>query len=234
MNDALREFVASHPDFFEKKGGYHVLCPDIHEMMERYARLVDADEYERVQNLVDSVRKENQELIESRIRANQEEVKQFEMQLPDILARLNDYDDAIAQKEQEIAGLKNQLVVVPTEQKPWYSSSLVFWLLAILGLLCMYVGIFIAVSGASSFLPIGLMILLLGVGLQSRRSPDQRRSNQKAELIQQDCQHLESELQLLKIKRATCLQQKMVARQNLEKLRMEIRSYQQRQHILND
>jgi hypothetical protein len=233
MNEALQEFVASNPHFFEKKGDLYFLRPDIYDLVEEYARLVDVEEYDRVRKLVDSIRKDNWEYLEEEIREREVEIQRYRSEIPAITARIEDCDEALHKLECRIAALRDELAEMSIDYVPWYCSSIVFWLMAASGIACMYVGIFITARGVAGFLPLGLVFLIVGVLLQSRQTLPQQPGGHRVESNQQASHQLKSEVRLLKIKRATYLQQKSVAKQAIEGLVIAIRNIKQKKRILN-
>jgi hypothetical protein len=218
MDDLLQKFVGSHPEFFEKTGDCYALRSDIHDLVEQYARLVDNDEYERVRALVESIRKENQEQREEDIRKKVNEIKRLRSEIPMIETHLDAQDDAIRDMDRRIAEIRMEIDRMSIAKMPWYHSSIVFWLLMGCGLGTMYIGISIRVNGASSLLIFGAFLCVLGCVLQGSQPPlDQAKGGQISHLREKQGQ-LESRKQLAKIKRATFLQQKSVAKQSIQDL----------------
>ncbi|MCH8473727.1 MAG: hypothetical protein LAT55_00685 [Opitutales bacterium] len=232
-NKKLQEFVTSHPEFFERKGDCFVLKSDIHHLVEEYARLVDPDEYERVRQLVAAVQRDHREELEQEIRASQEEILRQKQQLSQYQLKLQKHDDEMNRVKGEISGLKVKMSQMMKVQKPIYASALVFWLLAAIGVGCMYIGFFFTMAGASAFLPVGLVLLLLGLMLQSRQLSSNRSPGVREEALKAEIRDLESKLPMLKIQRATALQQIIVAKQGIDHLEGKIRSFEHKKKIIN-
>lgn len=232
-NKKLQEFVAAHPEFFDKKGDCFVLRSDIHSLVEQYARMVDPDEFERVRQLVASIQQDHREELEQLIRANREEVLQRKGQLQEYQLQLQQHDDQINKVKGEVAGLKVEISQLGKDRKPFYTSSLVFWLLAAMGIGCMYIGFFITMTGASAFLPVGLVLLVLGVVLQSRQVSPGRSNRFREESLKAKIKDLEAKMPVLKVQRATVLQQIIVAKQAIDQLEGEIRNCEHKKKIIN-
>lgn len=233
MSDKLQEFVASHSEFFEKTGDCYVLKPDIHDLVEQYARLVDPDEFERVRQLVVTIQKDNREQLEQDIRASQEEMARKKQQMPEVHTQLDQCENEIGDLKRKMAEVEAEIAGHLKDYRPFYYSSFFFWLLAAAGIGCMYIGVFITVSGASSFLPLGLMFLITGVVLQSRQGSDNRPESLRVGNLKMELQRLESKLHVLNVRRATFLQQKSVAKQAIDQLQKRIRNSEQKKKMLN-
>ncbi len=218
MSDVLQQFVGSHPEFFEKTGDSYVLRADIHDLVEQYARLVDNDEFERVRALVESIRKEHQEQREEGIRKNKNEIKRLRLEIPMIATHLDEQEDAIREMDQRIVEIRMEIDRMSIAKIPWYHSSFVFWLLMGCGLGTMYIGISLRVNGASSFLIFGAFLCVLGCVLQNTQPPLDQAKGARIGHLREKQGLLESQKQIEKIKRATFLQQKSIAKQSIQDL----------------
>lgn len=233
MDKKLQEFVSAHPEFFLKTGDTFVLKPDLHELVEQYARMVDPDEFERVRQLVRSIQKDHREHLEQDIRASQEEIDRQKEYSKQVLKQLDAYDAEMDEVKNKIAEIRLKMAEYSKDRKPFYYSSTMFWLLAAMGVACIYVGFFITVSGAATFLPIGFAFLLTGVTLQSRQVAVEKPNSVRMGTFNLEIEQLEAKRHLLKVRRATSLQQKIIANQAIEQLEAQIRKYDYKHKMLN-
>jgi len=233
MSDQLRKFVSKNPNFFEKKGSHYVLHSDIHDLVKEYARLVNPEEFERVRDMMDTIRKDNSADLGSAIRENKAEILSLKEKLPQITDSIQSYDNEIRATDIKMDKLQSEIADRSREYTPWYYSSLAFWALAFLGVGFTYIGIFVATSGASSFLPIGAMCLLGSVWLQSHQTPKRRTVSHRLEMIEFESQRLQAHIHLLKVKRATYLQQTIITKDAIDKLLRSVRSDELKIKTLN-
>ena len=182
---------------------------------------------------MDTIRKENSEHLGSAIRENKDEILGFKESLPQITSSIQSYDNEIHAAEIKMHKLQSEVANLSREYTPWYYSSLAFWMLAFLGVGFSYIGIFVDASGASGFLPIGGMSLLGSVLLQSRQSPKRRTGTYRLQMIEFESQRLQARIQLLKVKRATDLQQKNITKNAIDKLLQSVRSDELKIKTLN-
>lgn len=233
MNERLKQFVKTHPEFFQSQGEVLRLRDDIHELMDQYARLVDSDEYDRVRSMVESIRRENCGNLEGQIQQFKNEIAEQQELQAELLG-------LIQTQEQSICSIELKLVQLEVEQRnvmrvysPWYSSNLIFWLLAILGVLFTYIGVFLRVSGASGFLLIGIGSLVGGLYLQSRNTTYSHQDLKRSKQIEYKLADLKIELRVLKLKRVTLVQQKNIAKEAVDGLLLRIKRNHQMLKTLN-
>jgi septal ring factor EnvC (AmiA/AmiB activator) len=224
MSEILKKFVGEHPQFFEKNGDCYVLRSDIHDLVEQYARLVDNDEYERVRGLVESIRQEAQEQLANDASRKKREINRLQSEVPQIVAELDQQEASIREIDEQIAEIQREVERRSITKIPWYYSSLVFWLLLASGIGIMYLGISVRVNGASSFLLFGAFLCVLGCVLQSSEPPLQQTQSARIVQLREKQGQLESKKQLAKVKRATLLQQKSVAKQRIQDLQTAMRN----------
>lgn len=233
MNEPLKQFVKTHPEFFQPQGEMLRLREDIHELMDHYARLVDSDEYHRVRGMVESIRRENCGQLEGQIQHCKSEIaRQQELQA--------EVQSLIQAQEQSICSIEVKLVQLEVEQSnvlrvysPWYCSNFIFWLLAIFGVIFTYIGVFLRVSGASGFLLVGIGSLMGGLYLQSRNPTYSHQDLKRSKQIEYKIADLKTELRVLKVKRVTLVQQKNIAKDVIDGLLLSIKRNHQMLKTLN-
>jgi hypothetical protein len=233
MNKKLREFVAEHPEFFEKVGDCFVLKKDIHFLVEQYARMVDAEEFERVRQLVASIQKDNYAELEQEIQTCQNEIGQKKIQMNNLIRQLDLNDEEMHLLQIEMARTKEMVARKSKGDKPFYYSSSVFWLLASIGVGFMYVGFFISISGATTFLLVGFLFFMASIVVQGWQGASHPPIGAWIDTFKLEIEALESKQHILKVRRATFLQQKNVAKEAIDNLERNIRNCKHKINILN-
>ena len=206
MSNRLEAFVKEHPEFFEKEGGYWNLNSDIRDLMDRYARAYDKEEYERLRVLVEEAREKERERLQRDIDKWRQEVADQKERAQAIETDLQVIDQSIDSSQLRIRKSEMLSRPKPVPAKSWYNSGLVFLFLALAGVTFVYLGIILNERASMSYFLGGISCLALGIYLQSGGSRVQASSKTVAALHQALVSEEEGSMKIARIKRATLLE----------------------------
>ncbi|MCZ6672803.1 MAG: hypothetical protein O7C75_07680 [Verrucomicrobia bacterium] len=215
MSNRLQTFVNEHPEFFEEKDGYWRLSPDIRDLMDRYARAYNKDEYNRLRVLVEEAKEKERQRLQSEIdkwtmecAEEQQKAHQIELQLQGIEQKLH-----LSKRRVKDAELSSK--PVPVLPRSWYHSGAVFLILALSGVSFIYLGIIINERVSMSYLLGGISCLVGGFYIQSG-GPRIQSTQESVGVLQASVIKVEqSSMKIVRIKRATLLEKKRVANQSV-------------------
>ena len=214
MSNRLETFVREHPEFFEKEGGYWNLNSDIRDLMDRYSRAYDKEEYERLRVLVEEARDKERERLQREIDKWKQAASEEKERTQEIETHLQAIDKSIDNSQLRI--LKSEMLSKPkpVPAKGWYNSAFVFLLLALAGVTFIYLGIILNERASMSYFLGGISCLALGVYLQSSGPKVQSSRERVGALHKALVNEEEGSMKIARIRRATLLEKMRAAQQS--------------------
>lgn len=233
MSNRLQSFVHDHPQFFEEKDGYWRLNTDIRDLMDRYARAYNKEEYDRLRVLVEEAKEKERERLQNEVgkwtlecAAEKEKAQQIERQLKHIEQLLHSSKKRVEQVE-----LSSKPIPIP--QRSWYHSGVVFLALAFSGVFFIYLGIIFNERVSMSYLLGGISCLGFGIYLQSGGPRIPATQENVGKLSVRIIKDEQSSMKIVRIKRATLLERRRVANQTVASLNRKINNSIAKQNTLN-
>ncbi len=214
MNDSATDFIRQHPEYFESRGSYMVLRQDLRPLMEKYARAIDNEEFDRLRKQVATIH--HQERMEL-----QHELDDLRIQHQEATERIQHLRKNLHELDQEVARYTafrsphrgNQSSLPPG----WLRSPTFCLTLDIFGLILLYIGLIMGKSISLSSTILGIACIGLGFSFYEQPQADRALPPEEPELMSDS--ERENVDKITRIRRTT--------------LAEELRNEQKRQRMLN-
>lgn len=221
MNDRLSNFVAEHPEFFELCNGYWRLKKDLSPLMERYAHAVNREEFERLRTSMEEFRQKERQRLQKEIDDWIVERERETIKIAQTDKELADIRKKDLELEKKITKLRVKIDSRVVETAKWYHSGFTFLALALVGLICLYLGIILNRKVSPGYVLSGLFCIILGFYLQSS-TPGEKGQDASGPQLQMLLDEQRRYRQIAKIKIATLNERKRFANKGLNQLNAKI------------
>ncbi|MBC2594988.1 hypothetical protein H5P28_12040 [Ruficoccus amylovorans] len=230
MSDSDADFIRQHPEYFEAHGSYLVLRHDLSPLMEKYARAIDSEEFERLRQQVEAIHQQErtglqQQLDDLRQQHQNATARQLQLQ-----NNLHSLDRAIAQTH--YAARLSSLSTLEDMTGKWYRSPTLCLTIDIFGLIMLYIGLIMGTTISLSSTVLGIACIGLGFTLYEqpasfRKIPSMNRFGTMSPLDRENMD------KITRIKRITLVEELRNEQKRVRFLNSQIEAYENALHQLD-